>query len=87
MGPVSPLLNSPDEYMFAGAFVALAVQQVWMVISGRLVPRSTVDRLLGAKEAEIAYLRETGEKLSETVDKLTAPARLAVQAIETLREQ
>ncbi len=87
MGPVSPLLNSPDEYMFAGAFVALAVQQVWMVISGRLVPRSTVDRLLSDKDAEIAYLRETGEKLSQTVDKLTAPARLAVQAIETLREQ
>lgn len=87
MGPVSPLLNSPDEYMFAGAFVALAVQQVWMVISGRLLPRSTVDRLLSDKDAEIAYLRETVEKLSQTVDKLTAPARLAVQAIETLREQ
>lgn len=87
MGPMSPLLNSPDDYLFAGAFVAIAVQQVWMVISGRLVPRSTVDRLLTDKDAEIAYLRETGEKLSETVDKLTAPARLAVQAIETLREQ
>ncbi|HJT92781.1 MAG TPA: TMF family protein [Mycobacterium sp.] len=84
---MSPLLNSPDDYLFAGAFVAIAVQQVWMVISGRLVPRSTVDRLLTDKDAEIAYLRETGEKLSETVDKLTAPARLAVQAIETLREQ
>jgi hypothetical protein len=84
---MSPLLNSPDDYTFAGAFLALAIQQVWMVISGRLIPRSTVDRLLSAKDAEIEYLRETGEKLSETVDKLTAPARLAVQAIETLREQ
>lgn len=72
--------------MFAGAFVLVAVQQVWMVITGRLVPRGTVDRLLSAKDAEIVYLRETGDKLSETVDKLTVPARLAVKVIETLQE-
>lgn len=87
LGPMSPLLNSPDDFMFAGAFVAMAVQQVWMVITGRLVPRRTHERELAQRDDEIAWLRKTNGKLDETVDKLAAPARLAVHAIEGLRER
>lgn len=87
IGPMSPLLNSPDDYMFAGAFLFIATTLVWAIITGRLVPKGTVDKLVSSKDDEIKYLREATKNLVGAVDKYAAPAQLAVRAIESIQQE
>ncbi|MFA4084362.1 hypothetical protein ONA92_21930 [Mycobacteroides salmoniphilum] len=87
LGPMSPLLNSPDDFMFAGAFLFLSTAVVWAVITGRLVPKGTVDKIVTSKDDEIKFLREATGKLAGAVDKYAAPAQLAVRAIESMQER
>ncbi|WJR32407.1 hypothetical protein P3F83_18015 [Mycobacteroides immunogenum] len=87
MSPLSPLLNSPDDFFFAVAFMGLAMHQVWMVVSGRLVPRRTHERELASRDNEIVFLRETNGKQGETIHAYATPAQLAVRAVTALQEQ
>lgn len=87
IGPMSPLLNSPDDFMFAGAFLFLAITVVWAIMTDRLVPKGAVDRLVASKDDEIEYLREATKNLVGAVDKYAAPAKLAVRAIESIQQE
>lgn len=74
----------------AGMFAFLT----WMVATGRLVPRATVDRLLGDSQARIAYMETESSENRATIGslvaqnaELTASGRLSVALLQSINGQ
>ncbi|MEU1526346.1 hypothetical protein ABZ413_29535 [Nocardia rhamnosiphila] len=71
----------------AGMFAFLS----WLVATGRLVPKSTVDRIVADKDARITYVelanteqRGTISNLVAQVAELTASGRLSVALLQSI---
>lgn len=86
MGPASLLLNSPEDALFGLLSVVLAIQQVWMLMTGRVVPGKTVDRLLKAKDEEKAQKQATIDRLVDLLSRQTVTGQVAIKAAEAIQE-
>ncbi|TLF72933.1 hypothetical protein [Nocardia cyriacigeorgica] len=76
-----------DLVSAAGMFAFLT----WMVATGRLVPRATVDRLLGDSQARIAYMETESTENRATIGslvaqnaELSASGRLSVALLQSI---
>lgn len=77
---MSVLLNSPDDYLFAILLGAVII----LVMTGRLVPKTQVDRLLAVKDQQIALLTEAHKDDKAAIARLTEASRLGVAVVEAI---
>lgn len=86
-GPNAPLLlDSPEDALFGIVCVMLAVQQVWMLMSGRVVPGRTVDTLMKAKDEEVAQKQATIDRLVNLLGQQMVAGQTAIRAAEAIQE-
>ena len=81
----------PPQLLTGGGLAGLLSLAVWLILTGRLVPRSTVDALLAGKDQEIARLAEAhalevqrGDLQAEHLGELLEHARTTTQVIRSL---
>lgn len=74
-----------------GGFIATLVAMAWLVYTGRLVPRATVDALLAREtiraevaEANGAQWREAATTNAAQVTELLVAARVTTQVLQAL---
>ena len=74
-------------------FGVLVVAAVWLIYTGRLVPRSTVedirssaDRMVTLKTEEATAWRETAQQSAQTTAALTDQYRLLLESTETMEK-
>lgn len=76
-----------DAVGAGGMFVAMT----WLIATGRLMPRTTVDRLLADPAARIAYMEAEATEQRATISslvaqnaELTAAGRLSVALLQSI---
>lgn len=76
----------------AGMAILFAVSSAWLVLSGRLIPHTWVERRDGDHEAHTHYLEKALEEQRATIDslvrqnaELTASGRLSVALLQSLQ--
>lgn len=86
------LIFSPSTWVPALTPVALCVSFTWLVLSGKLVPRSTVDRLENDKNARINYMETAASEQRTTINtlveqnaELSVSGRLSVALLQSLQ--
>ena len=65
---------------------AIAASAVLLVLTGRLIPRSTHRTIVAGKDQEISYLREALGERSNQVTALLTGVDTSTRAIEALTE-
>lgn len=69
----------------ATALLSVISGIVWAIVSGRLVPKSTVDKLLAGKDSEVALLKEISEQDRAALVAYAKPLQLATKAVGELQ--
>ena len=74
-------------------FGVLVVAAVWLIYTGRLVPRSTVediradrDRIVGLKTEEATAWRDAAKESAQTTAALTEQYRALLESTETMEK-
>lgn len=72
--------------------VGLCAAFMWVVVKGKLVPRSWVDKTSADQASEIAFLRQANSEQRATIDslvsqnaELSASGRLSVALLQSLQ--
>lgn len=81
-GPAPLLLNSTEDAFFGFLTVSLAVQQIWMLMTGKLIPGKTVDRLVKAKDEEVIEKQKTINQLVDLLDKQSVTGQASIVAAQ-----
>lgn len=86
------VLLSPSSWLPTLTPVGLCAGFTWLIVTGKLVPRSTVDRLEADKNSRIAYMetaateqRTTINTLVEQNAELSVSGRLSVALLQSLQ--
>ena len=81
----------PPQLLTGGGLAGLLTLAVWLILTGRLVPASMVDKIVQAKDAEISRLAEAhalevqrGDLQAQHLGELLDYARTADQLIRSL---
>ena len=80
------LLNSPEDTLFAIISIFLAIQQVWMLMTGRIVPGRTVDRLMNSKNEQLKQKDATIKELVDIVGKQMVYGQASINAAKAIQE-
>ena len=85
-GPAPLLMNSTEDAFFGFLAVSLAVQQIWMLMTGKLIPGKTVDRLVKAKDEEVIEKQKTINQLVDLLDKQIVTGQASIVAARSIQE-
>lgn len=77
---MSVLLNSPDDYLWAILLGGVLI----LVFTGRLVPKTTVDKMMATKDQQIALLTKAHENDKAAIARLAESSRLGVAVAEAI---
>lgn len=83
-------LFSNSDFDIAAALTTALLSVIsgvfWAVTSGRLVPKSTVDKLIAGKDSEISLLKEISEQDRAALVAYAKPLQLATKAVGELQK-
>lgn len=67
-----------------GGAVAVLTGAVWMVLTGRLIPASTHERMLAEKDKQIAFLVTAHNQVVQQRDELLELAQVTVGIVQAI---
>lgn len=76
-------LPIPGDWLVQGGAFGLLLLGIWMILTGRLVPRSTLERV----ERECEYWRQIAFKSTGHTEQLLPAAHIATQVSRALTDQ
>lgn len=76
------MLDALPDWAPSGGAVAMLGAVVWMILTGKLVPGRTHDRIVADKDAQISEWRATAEKVGAQRDALLDAAHTTVKVVE-----
>ena len=86
------LIFSPSSWVPALTPVALCVSFTWLIVTGKLVPKATVDRLEADKNQRITYMETAASEQRATINvlveqnaELSVSGRLSVALLQSLQ--
>jgi hypothetical protein len=89
---VLQVLLSPSSWLPTLTPVGLCAAFTWLVVTGKLVPKSTVDRLETDKDQRISYMETAAAEQRTTINTLVAQnaelsvsGRLSVALLQSLQ--
>lgn len=77
----------PGEVITSGGFAGLVFLAVWMLLTGRIVPKSTLDQVIKDRDGwrQVAETEQaTGRIQASSLDKLVASAQAQERLMQSL---